>query len=319
MDLDDITEPLKPADPKKLLFKKKNVKSSSARKSRPLQDQDLADDDGNDGFAVKSRDKHVLSFRGGPKAKSSVKPYSGISKWSPQPQVDSKDSPDLDQDEDGALPPSTGKYNEGDIITAEDLESVEGENLQSKESTSEDSKRFVPQLSPSIERKLSKRQTLNDIVHEYDNKDEYDDDEPDDNYATIEPNAGHDDLQLDSDDELVNDEVYNLKSNGTADPNKMKIENEKYDAQLGDSESETTPYDGLRRDSPTATRHAGPQLTIVTSLTPEEEINKVQSLLEKLTLEQTSLKNESFAIDKQLEEIRNKRELVVHRLVGYND
>lgn len=267
--------------PPKPLFKKKKPKSAAARKPRhedPAADQDLGH-----GLGVKKHLKPTRHQKGSSPANKSL-PTSSFADRGPQKHHGS-------HQERPRLP---GKFNEGDIIAGEDMDSDE-------------EPKYVPRISEDIEKHLSKRQTLNELVHEYDDNDDNEDAE-DDHYATISPGDRHkdDNLDLNSDDELVNNERFELL--GLHPPSHvMSVDDEKYDTQIGDSD-DSADQGGAYVGSLTATTHPGASLKHVVPQTTDEEIATLGRMVQEFTQGLADLKRTRQELDSQLGELRRREE-----------
>lgn len=267
----------------KPLFKKKQVKSRASRKTR-LDTDDAMDQVESGVRPVKPMRPSLTQENLKEHTKEHLKPI-GNPKKSPEIELPTNEADEI----------TLGRYNEGDIITGEEMD------FDLSQPVEPEPKKYVPHFDDEIEKRLSKRQTLDELVHEYDDKDEYDD-EKHDNYASIDPEPESHDLDLNMDDELVNDEVYDLKPSGVP-----KVDDTKYDIQLGFSDDEETK-------SPTATRDEGKALKVVQLVSASEEVNVVAEMMESLKLQIGRYNNDLSETTNQLEVLHTKKSELVRTL-----
>ncbi|WEJ97251.1 hypothetical protein PSN45_004800 [Yamadazyma tenuis] len=256
---------------KKPLFKKKKkVRGSrSARKQSPEVDDDFGD------LSVSNGNITITSRKTKPRqtfVRNTEKSTTNVSKWV---------SGHFKEIEDTAV---LGKFTEGDTITGADLEDSEPEPEPNE------SKRYVPKLDKRLEQKLSKKDQIEQLVHEYENEnDDYDEDIPN-NYATIEPQPAND-LEINIDDEMVEDEETEAVFVNHQETKSVFVDEDKYDPQIGDSDE----------DIPSGT------VRVIEPLDASQELAKLEKMLQDLQLRKRTAEVQKSLNDKTLVEIDEKR------------
>lgn len=256
------------------MFKKKQVKSKNLRKI------DLDDDLGPLNIPVK-KERHSGFVRNEDEEKEQPKSFT---KWITKDQETSNE---------GSKRSGSGLDNiqEGTILIDLDEEGNE------EDMTSKPEPKYVPTLDDSISTKLANKSMMKQMANEYGSEDDYDKIE-DNNNATIDPNPDFD-LQIDHDDEMAEDEELNLSRQTQPKP----FANEEiYDREISeDSEGSDTEF--------------GPITVKVTPpIPPSQEILRLQSLMDDLTLEKDISEKQISQYNNQMTIISQKKTNLLQNL-----
>lgn len=248
-------------------------------KSKNLRKIDLDDDLGPLNIPIK-KERTSGFVRNEDEEKEQAKSFT---KWIPKDQEISNE---------GSKPTGSGLENiqEGTILI--DLDEEDNE----EDVTPKTQPKYVPTLDDSISTKLANKSMMKQMANEYGSDEDYD--KIEDNNATIDPNPDFD-LQLDHDDEMAEDEELNL--NNQTKPKPFANE-EIYDREISDdSEGSDTEF--------------GPITVKVTPpLTSSQEIQRLQSLMNDLTLEKNISEKQISQYNNQMTIISQKKTNLVQTL-----
>lgn len=248
-------------------------------KSKNLRKIDLDDDLGPLNIPIK-KERTSGFVRNEDEEKEQAKSFT---KWIPKHQEISNE---------GSKPTGSGLENiqEGTILI--DLDEEDNE----EDVTPKTQPKYVPTLDDSISTKLANKSMMKQMANEYGSDEDYD--KIEDNNATIDPNPDFD-LQLDHDDEMAEDEELNL--NNQTKPKPFANE-EIYDREISDdSEGSDTEF--------------GPITVKVTPpLTSSQEIQRLQSLMNDLTLEKNISEKQISQYNNQMTIISQKKTNLVQTL-----